>query len=146
MYEELEQQLFDYNWDDGFSFPQNLLNNDECDLALALDIFYLADGYGYIQNYPNVDYGTEDWLNFIETLMKDIIEDRYKKTDNHYEIPLTKVQKYKLNKLGVPKILISDIQKLFRYNNVCDEGKRFLFSQQKWDYMEEYLYVRQSCI
>ena len=81
MYEELKQQLFDYNWDDGFSFPQNLLNNDECDLALALDIFYLADGYGYIQNYPNVDYGTEDWLNFIETLMKDIIEDRYKKTD-----------------------------------------------------------------
>ena len=64
MYEELKQQLFDYNWDDGFSFPQNLLNNDECDLALALDIFYLADGYGYIQNYPNVDYGTEDWLNF----------------------------------------------------------------------------------
>ena len=109
MYEELKQQLFDYNWDDGFSFPQNLLNNDECDLALALDIFYLADGYGYIQNYPNVDYGTEDWLNFIETLMKDIIEDRYKKTDNNYEIPLTKVQKYKLNKLGVPKILISDI-------------------------------------
>ena len=109
MYEELKQQLFDYSWDDGFSFPQNLLNNDECDLALALDIFYLADGYGYIQNYPNVDYGTEDWLNFIETLMKDIIEDRYKKTDNHYEIPLTKVQKYKLNKLGVPKILISDI-------------------------------------
>ena len=109
MYEELKQQLFDYNWDDGFSFPQNLLNNDECDLALALDIFYLADGYGYIQNYPNVDYGTEDWLNFIETLMKDIIEYRYKKTENHYVIPLTKVQKYKLNKLGVPKILISDI-------------------------------------
>ena len=81
MYEELKQQLFDYNWDDGFSFPQNLLNNDECDLALALDIFYLADGYGYIQNYPNVDYGTEDWLNFIETLMKDIIEDRYKNED-----------------------------------------------------------------
>lgn len=109
MYEVLKQQLFDYNWDDGFSFPQNLLNDDECDLALALDIFYLADGYGYIQNYPNVDYGTEDWLNFIETLMKDIIEGRYKKTDNRYEIPLTKVQKYKLNKLGVPKILISDI-------------------------------------
>lgn len=109
MYEVLKQQLFDYNWDDGFGFLQNLLNDDECDLALALDIFYLADGYGYIQNYPNVDYGTEDWLNFIETLMKDIVEGRYKKTDNHYEIPLTKVQKYKLKKLGVPEVLILDI-------------------------------------
>lgn len=61
MYDKLKIQLKEYNWDDGFEFPRKLLNSPECDLAMALDIFYLADGYGYIQNYPDV--GCWRWWN-----------------------------------------------------------------------------------
>ncbi len=44
-YNDLKELLNQYNWDDGFEIPKEILKNRNCDLALALEIFYLADGY-----------------------------------------------------------------------------------------------------
>ncbi len=47
-YNDLEKILNEYNWDDGFAIPKKILSNPHCDLALALKIFYLADGFAYL--------------------------------------------------------------------------------------------------
>ena len=39
-----------YNWDNGFEIPYNIINNKNCDLGTALMIFYDADGYRVLEN------------------------------------------------------------------------------------------------
>ena len=41
-YEDLEELLHQYNWDDGFEIPKAILDNPHCDLALPLKVFYLC--------------------------------------------------------------------------------------------------------
>ena len=38
---DLDNILNKYNWDDGFKIPKELLNDPDCDLALALKNFSL---------------------------------------------------------------------------------------------------------
>ena len=38
------------NWDDGFEIPKQILAAPSCDLALALEIFYLSDGYAFLDD------------------------------------------------------------------------------------------------
>ena len=47
VYNDLENMLNEYNWDNGFGIPKEILGDPWCDLALALEIFYLSDGYAY---------------------------------------------------------------------------------------------------
>ena len=39
-----------YNCDNGFEIPYNIINNKNCDLGTALMIFYDADGYRVLEN------------------------------------------------------------------------------------------------
>lgn len=107
-YNDLKQALDEYDWDDGFELPRKILDNEHCDLALALEIFYLADGFAYLDSSAK-DTGLKEWKQFIDTLYKDILCGRYCRTDNMYEIPLTKVQKYKFRKKSVPEIFLLDL-------------------------------------
>lgn len=109
VYEEMDKLIEGYNWDDGFSLPQKILENQNCDLALALKIFYLGDGYAYLQIMGHVD-PSDDWLQFIGRLYSEIVENKYQCDPlHHYIIPLTKVQKYKFAKQGIPSILLMDV-------------------------------------
>lgn len=105
-YEQMKQALLEYNWDDGFEFPKTLLDSPLCDLSLALQIFDLADGYSYIIGAP---YSLDEWTNFIQPLYTDILAGKYPKTDTPYSAPYTKVQKYKLQKNGVPRVFLTDL-------------------------------------
>ena len=42
VYNDLENMLNEYNWDNGFEIPKEILADPRCDLALALEIFYLS--------------------------------------------------------------------------------------------------------
>ena len=109
VYEEMDKSIEEYNWDDGYSLPQKILEDQNCDLALALKIFYLGDGYGYLQTKGHVD-SSDTWPQFICRLYSEIIDNKYQRVSgHHYAIPITKVQKYKLAKQGVPGILWMDI-------------------------------------
>ena len=68
MNNELRQMLSEYNWDDGFVLPKEVLENPDCDLALALEIFYLADGYSYLINKSR-NSSLSEWKLFIEKIM-----------------------------------------------------------------------------
>lgn len=83
VYNDLRSKLNEYNWDDGFEIPKEILAAPGCDLALALEIFYLSDGYAFLGNLT--------------------------KTSTAFEIPLSKVQKYKLQKKGISKIFLTDL-------------------------------------
>jgi TPR repeat protein len=109
-YRDISRQLEDYNWDEGLTFPQRLLDTRGCDLALALKIFYLADGYRYLLRFTGEEpEGLADWREFIEQLYAGITENRFPDMDHAYQVPLTKVQKFRLKKAGVPEIFLENV-------------------------------------
>ena len=58
--------------------------------------------------------GYDDWERPVYrdkngNLYKDIIDGKYKKTKSVFEIPLSKVQKYKFIKKQVPEVFLTDL-------------------------------------
>lgn len=111
-YNELKQWLAEYNWHDRYDTPQQVLENQNCDLALALELFYLGDGYAY---YEKISQGIkikewqDKWRCFISQQYEGILSGKSPKTRNHYEIPLSRVERYKLRKSGMPEIFLTDL-------------------------------------
>ena len=68
-YNDLKKILNEYNWDDGFEIPKKILSNQDCDLALALEIFYLADGFAYLEGFVK-ESKLEEWEQFIRNSRK----------------------------------------------------------------------------
>lgn len=105
---DLDKILNEHNWDDGFKIPWKLLNNPDCDLALALEIFYLADGFAYLDGLAEETWQAE-WKHFISSLYTDILSGKYQKSDRRYNNPLTKVEKYKFRKKQIPEVFLTDL-------------------------------------
>lgn len=111
-YQELKQILMEYNWDDGFEVPQKILNDLNCDLALVLELFYQGDGYAYFEKISQglpADERQTEWYSFISRLYEEILREKYPQTEQHFEIPLSKVQRYKLRKSKIPEVFLTDI-------------------------------------
>lgn len=110
VYYDLKRKLNEYNWDNRFEIPKEILADPGCDLALALalEVFYLADGYGYLEKSTKTTV-LEEWNEFITILYNDILNNKFPKTDTSFEIPLSKVQKYKLRKKGISEIFLTDL-------------------------------------
>lgn len=108
LYDDLEKIMNEYNWDDGFSIPKKILGNPHCDLAMALKIFYLADGFAYLDGFAEKTE-LEEWKQFMYSLYTDILNNKYRKSSRPYEMPLTKVQKYKFRKKQIPDIFLTDL-------------------------------------
>ena len=109
--EDLYVYAYNYNWDDGFEIPRALLENGFCELATALMIFYLADGYTYITEKAD-NHECSEWSDFMKKLYTDITTGRYKTGNVAFSAPLTKIQIYKLAKLLEEQehIFISNIE------------------------------------
>ncbi|OUP27548.1 DUF4274 domain-containing protein [Faecalibacterium sp. An192] len=107
-YADLKNKLDEYNWDDGFEVPRTILADPDCDLALALEIFYLAGGYEYLEKSARKTK-LQKWNPFITVLYEDILNNRFPKMDASFEIPLSKVQKYNLRKKGAAEIFLTDL-------------------------------------
>ena len=105
VYNDLENMLNEYNWDNGFEIPKEILADPRCDLALALEIFYLSDGYAYLEDLEKTT-DLKEWNSFITALYDDISNNKFPKTGKSFKIPLSKVQKYKLQKKGISKIFL----------------------------------------
>lgn len=83
LYSDLKSMLREYNWDDGFEVPKEILSDSNCDLALALEIFYLADGYSYLEKSDKMTV-LQKWNPFITTLYRDILNHQISK--NRYPL------------------------------------------------------------
>ena len=108
LYSDLKSMLREYNWDDGFEVPKEILSDSNCDLALALEIFYLADGYSYLEKSDKTAV-FQNWNPFITTLYRDILNHKFRKTDTPFTNPLNEVQKYRFRKKQVPEIFLTDL-------------------------------------
>ena len=89
---------YNYNWDNGFEIPQAVLDNNKCDLSIALLIFYSADGLRYLVDKSH-DADLPQWSSFIKNLYDAILEGKYQKGEIEFKVPLPKVQLYKLKKM-----------------------------------------------
>ena len=131
VYNDLENMLNEDNWDNGFEIPKEILADPRCDLALALEIFYLSDGYAYLEDLEKTT-DLKEWNSFITALYDDISNNKFPKTGKSFKIPLSKVQKYKLQKKGISKIFLIDLQLQVEQNRcamVCQGcGAAFFFS------------------
>jgi len=108
VYDNLKSLLDQYNWDEGFETPKKILSNPNCDLALALEIFYLADGFAYLAGLAE-ESRRKEWTGFIDSLYHDIAGGKYTIGNGQYKIPLTKVQKYKFMKKQIPEVFLTDL-------------------------------------
>lgn len=101
---------YNYNWDNGFDIPQEILDNEKCDLSIALLIFYRADGLSYLEE-KSEDAQLPQWSTFIKNLYHSIMYRKYSRGEIEFRVPLTKVQIYKLKKIitEAEKIFVEDI-------------------------------------
>lgn len=96
--EVLYVYAYNYNWDNGFDIPQAVLDNKNCDLGIALLIFYRADGFGYLTDKSDNTHLSQ-WLFFIKKLYNSILAGKYQKGKIGFKAPLSKVQLYNLKKV-----------------------------------------------
>lgn len=131
--QRLHQFAIDYNWDDGFDIPRKIIEKECCELSTALMMFYLADGIRYLENKEEAQKSSlKEWLKFTEDLYAKIVNGEYKVGNILFEPPLSKVQKYKLQKV------LSDKEHVFI--NTC--GKRMSKKNRKKSYQEQRLLTK----
>ena len=89
---------YNYNWDNGFDIPQTVLDNEKCDLSIALLIFYRADGLSYLEDKSD-NINLPKWSSFIKRLYDSILTGEYQRGEIEFKVPLSKVQLFKLKKV-----------------------------------------------
>ena len=89
---------YNYNWDNGFDIPQTVLDNEKCDLSIALLIFYSADGLSYLEDKSD-NVHLPQWSSFIKRLHDSILAGEYQRGEIEFKVPLSKVQLFKLKKV-----------------------------------------------
>ncbi len=89
---------YNYNWDNGFDIPQTVLDNEKCDLSIALLIFYRADGLSYLADKSD-KANLPKWSSFIKRLYDSILKGKYQRGEIQFKVPLSKVQLFKLKKV-----------------------------------------------
>ena len=97
--ETLHLYAYNYNWDDGFEEPTLIMQNPHCSMSTALTLFYLADGMEYLSDpEQEVSVYQQDWLTFVMTLYNRIIKGDYLSVPIKFDPPITRVERYKMEK------------------------------------------------
>ena len=100
--EELFVLLDNYNWDNGFEVPEAIINHPSCTLPVALLAFHRADGIQYLLEGEAVFANrlSKSWEDFIKEVYDKILRKQYPKGSISFQPEITKIQKFKLNKLN----------------------------------------------
>jgi hypothetical protein len=107
--EELRQLIQGYNWDDGFALPRRIAGHPNCDLTVALELFWLANAdIVFLGDTPESAHSAE-WREFSQTLANKILDGRYGHGPSAYIPPLTKVQIHNLRKRGLPDVFLTGV-------------------------------------
>ena len=100
--EELFVLLDNYNWDNGFEVPEAIINHPNCTLPVALLAFHRADGIQYLLEGETIFANclSKSWENFIKEVYDKILKKQYPNGSISFQPEITKIQKFKLNKLN----------------------------------------------
>lgn len=86
-----------YNWDNGYDIPSNIIGNKCCDIGTALMIFESADGYMlFLEESPVEHFGKR--IGFIKTLKTRLEAKDFASKTIMYIPELSRVDIYKLKK------------------------------------------------
>ena len=83
-----------YNWDDGFSLPEAIANNNCCDLGTALPLFWLAEGMSFITGEVEVNEYNKDWARFCELVSGKLLSNVYPLGPVSFTPNISKVTKF----------------------------------------------------
>ncbi len=75
-----------------------MLDNEKCDLSIALLIFYRADGLSYLEDKSD-NINLPKWSSFIKRLYDSILTGEYQRGEIEFKVSLSKVQLFKLKKV-----------------------------------------------
>lgn len=107
---DLHRVLDVYNWDNGFQVPRAILENENCDMALAMEVFDLADGCSFLEEYYLKDKVDkcydEEWADFCIKMLENIGSGKHPIVDFYEELPYG--LKIALRKKGMNNILTQD--------------------------------------
>ena len=100
--DELFVLLDNYNWDNGFEVPEAIINHPNCTLSVALLAFHRADGIQYLLEGEAVFANrlSKSWEDFIKEVYDKILKKKYPNGSISFQPEITKIQKFKLNKLN----------------------------------------------
>ena len=100
--DELFVLLDNYNWDNGFEVPEAIINHPNCTLPVALLAFHRADGIQYLLEGEAIFANrlSKSWENFIKEVYDKILKKQYPNGSISFQPEITKIQKFKLNKLN----------------------------------------------
>ena len=103
--EELLELARYYNWDDGLAVPRAIIDHPGCDRGLALHLFQLAEGIVWLTSDEDWKY-QEEWAGFCRELADRVQIGHYPSLTIPFESELSKVQRFKAKKDGVPDIFL----------------------------------------
>ena len=100
--DELFVLLDNYNWYNGFEVPEAIINHPNCTLPVTLLAFHRADGIQYLLEGEAVFANrlAKSWENFIKEVYNKILKKKYPNGSISFQHEITKIQKFKLNKLN----------------------------------------------
>jgi hypothetical protein len=98
-----------YNWDDGFSVPRAIADHPLCDLAVALELFWLADAVEVLLGRHGASKDA-DWISFCQTLTARLLEGHYRPGSASFVPEFSRVELYQFRQQGVPEILLSAVE------------------------------------
>jgi len=88
-----------YNWNNGYEIPKEIISNKYCDFGTGLLVFYYSDGYTFLDSKDEtLNHSDEIWEWFIQDLYTKLLNDNFVTKQISYTPPLTRVQTYKLKK------------------------------------------------
>lgn len=100
----------EYNWDDGFAFPKAIADHPNCDLSVALALFWWADAISVLLGEAlEREYNTE-WRSFYKELTQRLLDGHYVRGSVAFEVPLSKTQIFKYRKRGVPELFLTNFK------------------------------------
>ena len=108
--DELKDAAQEYNWDDGFAIPISIANHRQCDLSVALSLFWLSEAIVWFTGEVKANEYNQPWASFCSLITNRILNGYYKVGSGGFTCPLTKVQVFKYQKQGVPPVLLSNIE------------------------------------
>lgn len=109
--EALQVLVEHYNWDDGFEIPTLIANHSKCDLAVALQMYWLAESDYALADRPEERKRNPEsaWAIFGAMLTERLVNGYYRRGTASYEVDLMPVHFYKLRKRGFPEVLLTHV-------------------------------------
>jgi hypothetical protein len=100
-----------YNWDNGFDIANAVADNPHCDLGTALSLFWLAGAESVLTKSIDRSASNGEWFDFCTKMITRIQSRHYSPGPVSFENSfLSRVQIYKLNKLGIDSVFYTAVE------------------------------------